>query len=486
MFKPQKNLSLSTLIVTSLVFLFALCFVVVQAVRSGALQGKLRLVKMQEHRDPPVEITAIKVKGVPIQPKRKFTADSDWLNDLTFTVKNVYDRPVAFVSIMIGAYYEKADGQRAKRGGQDVLAVVEFAHGFPPPRPGDPDPPYYVPPILPGQSVDIVFTERWREQLYSMLREGKATTDVTEIYVRLASVFLEGDSETKWGGQWLRRNPKNPDSFVRISSVTTSRRAARKGRSVRASHMYRKRASLPPEDTVIDACTYQKIENRNENCTAYEINSNKHCIWVNDVLSYNKPWNVVPIATNKACSGRVSNVDACGATEYHQDSIGSENCTPIGSPIIIDIKGDGIELTGIAGGVRFDLNSNGNGKIDNGQELFGNFTPQPPVLNPHGFLALAEYDKTANGGNSDGVIDSLDAIFSSLRLWQDGNHTGISEAGELHKLRSLGLKAISLDYKGSRRTDEYGNMFRYRAKVDDARNAQIGHWAWDVFLIMAR
>ncbi len=182
------------------------------------------------------------------------------------------------------------------------------------------------------------------------------------------------------------------------------------------------------------------------------------------------------------------------------------DCSP--SPVIFDLNGEGFRLTDATNGVVFDISGTGHpirmgwtapgadnaflalpgadGLVRNGKQLFGNFTSQPASNTPNGFAALAVYDDPKNGGNGDGVIDSRDAIFTSLRLWIDANHDGISQPEELHTLPSLGVTSISLNYKAAQRTDQYGNVFRYRAQVDPGDSTNTGRMAYDVFFVTSQ
>jgi hypothetical protein len=120
---------------------------------------------------------------------------------------------------------------------------------------------------------------------------------------------------------------------------------------------------------------------------------------------------------------------------------------------------------------------NGNGKVDDARELFGNKTPQPDSPSgwaQNGFLALAEFDKPKNGGNNDGLFSIADRGFSLLRLWSDKHRNGTSESDELETLPTD--LVIELKYHRMNKYDGNGNRLRYRS----------GKWIWDVIFARAK
>lgn len=192
----------------------------------------------------------------------------------------------------------------------------------------------------------------------------------------------------------------------------------------------------------------------------------------------------------------------CGRTAPARCSRSNPCCE---SPIVLDMDGNGFNLTSAEDGVHFDvdadgstelvawtsagsddswlvLDRDGNGRIDDGSELFGNHTAQAETDSPNGFLALAEFDDPADAGNNDDWITRRDGVFAQLQLWNDANHNGTTDDGELTDLAASDILGVDLDYHETRRIDEHGNAFSYRSKVRRSHDADVGRWAYDVFL----
>jgi hypothetical protein len=133
------------------------------------------------------------------------------------------------------------------------------------------------------------------------------------------------------------------------------------------------------------------------------------------------------------------------------------------SPIVLDLDGNGVTTTSVLDGTHFDLDGNGfaeqtgwvghgdgllvwdrngNGEIDDGSELFGNYTKLTSGANAaNGFEALAEMDT-----NHDGQVNALDTNANQLRVWRDDDADGITDAGELLTLQEAGVSSLATGY----------------------------------------
>lgn len=127
-------------------------------------------------------------------------------------------------------------------------------------------------------------------------------------------------------------------------------------------------------------------------------------------------------------------------------------------PIVLDLSGEGINLTEAGKGANFDINAdgkmdstawvagntamlvydkNGNNAIDDGSELFGDQNGASD-----GFKELAKYDD-----NNDGKINNQDAIYKNLKLYRDLNGDGKMSENEFSTLEDMGIKSLNLNAK---------------------------------------
>ena len=171
-----------------------------------------------------------------------------------------------------------------------------------------------------------------------------------------------------------------------------------------------------------------------------------------------------------------------------------------GSPLMLDLNGDGVQTVSSEHGVDFDLQAtgttqrvgwvdsydgilaldlNGDGLINSGLELFGDQTSLADSSKAiDGWQALAQHDI-----NLDGVINQQDTVFDNLKIWVDANTNGQTDVAELKTLNDLGIVSIDLNVD-ARDVAQNGNILRGDSKFTTADGVQ--HQIVDAWLSVAQ
>lgn len=188
----------------SAILMLALACAEGQARQTG--RKVVRPAAAEAGRQSPVAVVAVGVAGKAVEPGRPFEAEDDWLLGLTFTVKNVSDRPVSFVDISLRL--PLAAG--LKHRWTSFVGPVRYGC-WPDFQPCYTDASGSSAEIKPGETRDVVL-RMTPENLASMLARLGVATPVESAEYDIDAVFF--DAETRWSrGLLFRRDPSEPNSY---------------------------------------------------------------------------------------------------------------------------------------------------------------------------------------------------------------------------------------------------------------------------------
>lgn len=153
----------------------------------------------------PVEIVSIKLNGKDVVPGEKIRGDDNWLRGVSFSVKNISDQPIAYVNI--GFKFLLPNGFV-------VVTVLNYGidmyHGEL--RRG-PSPPA----IQPGQTLDLVLTQRRYDSFLYVLAQANSSNNFDTAPYFVERVCFENQPDIIWQDGFLKR--RNPSEIGRFDVI---------------------------------------------------------------------------------------------------------------------------------------------------------------------------------------------------------------------------------------------------------------------------
>jgi hypothetical protein len=164
-----------------------------------------RVIERVVSPDEPVKISAMKVRGVAVEPGKKFKGDEDWLSGLTLSVTNTSDKAICFINIALDLTAAAA----AEPGLRDRLVwgcrqpAAEGASGLERPKH-----------LAPGESVEIALSKEQYAEAREQLRRTNHPAGIDRVDITVDEVGFEGEEDTRWsGGRMMRRDRDDPNRW---------------------------------------------------------------------------------------------------------------------------------------------------------------------------------------------------------------------------------------------------------------------------------
>ncbi|WP_162929974.1 calcium-binding protein [Vibrio sp. Evd11] len=182
-----------------------------------------------------------------------------------------------------------------------------------------------------------------------------------------------------------------------------------------------------------------------------------------------------PTVTNNSKSGSDRNRDrnsgSGSSRDRYRDSRNSNDSGRFGPPIILDLDGDGVELTALDESSTFyDISGDGYrnkiGWADKDDGILAFDKNSDGFIQDRDEIAFVDYKEgaetdleglTAFDSNNDGVLDNKDKQWNQFGVWQDHDQDGISDEGEFKSLDEMGITSIDLSSDGEEH-DNNGNI----------------------------
>lgn len=245
-----------------------------------------RVVEKNPLKNEPLEIEEVKLKTKTVDLGRPFLSGNDWLQGITFKLKNVSRRVLLRAELELEFPEIKLD---------NATFLLTIHDGQIPDLPDSDS--VEMPPVQPDQTFEL----RLDDSTYAALSQQVFARQplITKARVLISTAYF-ADGTAWHHGFWHRRDPKNPRKWIIIDQPSEQKGIQDPSKTGflrhHAAHKYQPPLRVVPAQQQCDV-TYYGFEN--VNCGT--VGSEENCSGTSRLLWTNKPGRIHKRCTSSKC-----------------------------------------------------------------------------------------------------------------------------------------------------------------------------------------